>query len=149
VHVIVLAGAGEALCAGYDLTYYAQGTGGGVTQAMPWDPMKDYAFMMRNTARPTQIHESELRTLRGGLIELLAIALGPSSSAMARRRVPHRGSSGCARPRTTSSSGRCHDIAHQPPHPVRACKPLGLSMRYWQPTRRQASASQLGKRLIE
>ena len=29
VHVIVLAGAGEAFCAGYDLTYYAQGTGGG------------------------------------------------------------------------------------------------------------------------
>ena len=50
VHVIVLAGAGEAFCAGYDLTYYAQGTGGtGVTQEMPWDPMKDYAFMMRNT----------------------------------------------------------------------------------------------------
>ena len=50
VHVIVLAGAGEAFCAGYDLTYYAQGSGGtGVTQGMPWDPMKDYAFMMRNT----------------------------------------------------------------------------------------------------
>src|ERR1700719_2155248 len=47
VHVIVLAGAGEAFCADYDLTYYAQGTGGGgVTQKMPWDPMKDYAFMM-------------------------------------------------------------------------------------------------------
>ena len=46
----MLAGAGDAFCAGYDLTYYAQGSGGtGVTQAMPWDPMKDYAFMMRNT----------------------------------------------------------------------------------------------------
>jgi enoyl-CoA hydratase len=41
VHVIVLAGAGEAFCVGYDLTYYAQGNGGtGVTQAIPWDPMK-------------------------------------------------------------------------------------------------------------
>jgi enoyl-CoA hydratase len=52
VHVIVLAGAGEAFCAGYDLTYYAQASGGAgnsVTQDMPWDPMKDYAFMMRNT----------------------------------------------------------------------------------------------------
>ncbi len=50
VHVIVLAGAGRAFCAGYDLTYYAQaaGTNSG-TQKMPWDPMKDYAFMMRNT----------------------------------------------------------------------------------------------------
>lgn len=50
VHVIVLSGAGDAFCAGYDLTAYAQteGTNKGV-QAMPWDPMKDYAWMMRNT----------------------------------------------------------------------------------------------------
>jgi enoyl-CoA hydratase len=52
VHVIVLSGAGQAFCAGYDLAYYAQaaGTNSGV-QEMPWDPMKDYAFMMRNTER--------------------------------------------------------------------------------------------------
>jgi enoyl-CoA hydratase len=52
VHVIVLSGAGRAFCAGYDLAYYAEAAGGegnAVTQAMPWDPMKDYAFMMRNT----------------------------------------------------------------------------------------------------
>jgi len=50
VHVIVLSGAGDAFCAGYDLTYYAEGSGGkGIIQDMPWDPMKDYAFMMRNT----------------------------------------------------------------------------------------------------
>ena len=50
VHVIVLAGAGAAFCAGYDLTYYAQDTRrNAVTQDLPWDPMKDYAFMMRNT----------------------------------------------------------------------------------------------------
>ena len=51
-HVIVLAGAGRAFCAGYDLTYYAQaaGTNAGV-QSMPWDPMRDYAFMMKNTER--------------------------------------------------------------------------------------------------
>ena len=50
VHVIVLAGAGRAFCAGYDLTAYAETAGGNnVTQDMPWDPMKDYAFMMRNT----------------------------------------------------------------------------------------------------
>ena len=52
VHVIVLSGAGKAFCAGYDLAYYAQqteGRGHEMTQAMPWDPMKDYAFMMRNT----------------------------------------------------------------------------------------------------
>jgi len=50
VHVIVLGGAGEAFCAGYDLTAYAETAGGNnVTQDMPWDPMKDYAFMRRNT----------------------------------------------------------------------------------------------------
>ncbi len=50
VHVVVLSGAGEAFCAGYDLTYYAEAAGANnVTQEMPWDPMKDYAFMMRNT----------------------------------------------------------------------------------------------------
>jgi len=50
VHVMILAGAGKAFCAGYDLTFYAEGNGGGeVTQPMPWDPIKDYSFMWRNT----------------------------------------------------------------------------------------------------
>ncbi len=52
VHVIVLSGAGRAFCAGYDLAYYAEaaaGAGNAATQEMPWDPMKDYAFMMKNT----------------------------------------------------------------------------------------------------
>jgi len=52
IHVIVLSGRGDAFCAGYDLTYYAEANGSGnVTQDMPWDPMKDYAFMKRNTER--------------------------------------------------------------------------------------------------
>ncbi len=50
VHTIILSGNGPAFCAGYDLTYYAEGNGSGqVTQEMPWDPMKDFAFMSRNT----------------------------------------------------------------------------------------------------
>lgn len=52
VHVIVLSGAGRAFCSGYDLAYYAEAAGGkgdSVTQDMPWDPMKDYAVMSRNT----------------------------------------------------------------------------------------------------
>lgn len=50
IHVILLAGAGAAFCAGYDLAYYAEGNGNGeATQDMPWDPMKDYAFMSANT----------------------------------------------------------------------------------------------------
>lgn len=50
VNVIVLSGRGEAFCAGYDLTYYAEANGSNnVTQDMPWDPMRDYKFMRRNT----------------------------------------------------------------------------------------------------
>ncbi len=50
VHVIVLDGAGNAFCAGYDLTAYAETSGpDSVTQDMPWDPMKDFKFMKRNT----------------------------------------------------------------------------------------------------
>lgn len=49
VHVIVLSGNGPAFCAGYDLTYYAQGNGDEATQPMPWDPIKDYRFMWANT----------------------------------------------------------------------------------------------------
>ena len=49
-HVIVLAGAGRAFCAGYDLTAYASGDSANrYTQEMPWDPMKDYAGMSDNT----------------------------------------------------------------------------------------------------
>jgi len=50
INVIILSGNGRAFCSGYDMAYYAEGNGdGNVTQEMPWDPMKDYAFMSRNT----------------------------------------------------------------------------------------------------
>ena len=50
VHVMVLSGNGRAFCAGYDLAHYAEATGPDqVIQQMPWDPVKDYAFMWRNT----------------------------------------------------------------------------------------------------
>ncbi|MEX0318960.1 MAG: crotonase/enoyl-CoA hydratase family protein [Ruegeria sp.] len=50
VHVMVLSGNGPAFCAGYDLTFYAEGNGNGeATQPMPWDPVKDYRFMWANT----------------------------------------------------------------------------------------------------
>ncbi len=49
VHVIVLAGAGRAFCAGYDLVRFAEGRSGLIQQAMPWDPLRDYAVMKRFT----------------------------------------------------------------------------------------------------
>lgn len=59
-HVIVLAGAGRAFCAGYDLSAYASGDAANrYTQEMPWDPMKDYAGMADNTNKFMSLFRSK------------------------------------------------------------------------------------------
>lgn len=76
VHVIVLSGAGKAFCAGYDLTFYAEATGAASgTQEMPWDPMKDYAFMMRNT----QLFMSLWRSYRPVICKIQGYAVAGGS----------------------------------------------------------------------
>ena len=48
IHVIVLQGAGQAFCTGYDLKAYAESETP-LIQDMPWDPMQDYRIMKRFT----------------------------------------------------------------------------------------------------
>lgn len=53
VHCIILTGAGRSFCAGYDLVDFAENrssaAGGQDAQHGPWDPMVDFAMMLRNT----------------------------------------------------------------------------------------------------
>jgi len=57
VHVVVLAGAGEGFCSGYDLKDFAEASGerpgsqlgGGAADARPWDPMADFFGMYEFT----------------------------------------------------------------------------------------------------
>ena len=66
IHVIVVSGSGDGFCGGYDLNYFAQATEGdghNLTQDMPWDPMKDYAFMGESTRRLMSLWRSAKPTI--------------------------------------------------------------------------------------
>ena len=76
VHVMILSGAGKAFCAGYDLTYYAEGASHNkVVQDMPWDPIKDYQFMWANT----QHWMSMFRALKPVICKVHGFAVGGGS----------------------------------------------------------------------
>ncbi|HMM84082.1 crotonase/enoyl-CoA hydratase family protein [Azohydromonas sp.] len=62
VHAIVLQGAGSAFCAGYDLRFYAEHAHA-VNQPMPWQPMRDYRLMKRNTERFMSLWRSHKPTI--------------------------------------------------------------------------------------
>lgn len=62
VHAIVLQGAGSAFCAGYDLKFYAEHAHE-ANQPMPWQPMRDYALMKRNTEQFMSLWRSHKPTI--------------------------------------------------------------------------------------
>jgi enoyl-CoA hydratase len=65
VHVIVLAGAGRAFCAGYDLQAFAEGVVDHPCQqeSTPWDPMLDYRTMKRFTEDFMSLWHSDKPTI--------------------------------------------------------------------------------------
>ena len=76
VHVIVLSGAGEAFCSGYDLAHYAASDEPNkIVQDMPWDPMQDFQFMWRNT----QAFMSLFRAMRPVICKVHGFALAGGS----------------------------------------------------------------------
>ena len=99
VRVIVLSGAGRSFCAGYDLDAYAQtpGTNPGI-QEMPWDPLKDFSFMKRNTDQFMSLWRSPLPVI--AKIQGHALAGGSDMALCADLLVIGEGAKMAEQPRT-------------------------------------------------
>lgn len=77
VKVILLGGAGNVLCSGYDLKKYAEAPRGTVlgSQKMPWDPYLDYKWMWRST----EAFMSLWRSLKPVVCKIEGVAIGGGS----------------------------------------------------------------------
>jgi enoyl-CoA hydratase len=76
IRVILLTGAGNAFCSGYDLKLFAENPrpcpG---SQTMPWDPLKDYQLMGYNT----ECFMSIWRSLKPVICKIKGVAVGGGS----------------------------------------------------------------------
>ena len=66
VHVIVLAGAGRAFCAGYDLEWGTRVEAEADAAATTWDPMRDLIAMSENVAWRTEAVERGIKAALAG-----------------------------------------------------------------------------------
>ena len=127
-HVIVLAGAGRAFCAGYDLTAYASGDKANrYTQEMPWDPMKDYAGMSDNTNKFMSLFRSKRPVICK--VHGFAVAGGSDIALCSDMIVMAEDAASAIRPFGSGAvrRRRCGSIGSAPKRPSACCLPATRS----------------------